>query len=165
MSPAEEIKAALVFLRRISHCAGFGIQSPTDYAFVREVIYERGRYSRYADLDAAFLGAGRMERKLARLLLRVSNHAQASDIAVQDGMPEILRCALRLGCGKSRLLRYRRDAGPAPLTVFHDIRKAGREEWEVMISQQHVVAYDLHYIGLAFYQEKRYSESYKINFY
>ena len=29
------------FLKRIRHCAGFGVQSPTDYAFVREVIYER----------------------------------------------------------------------------------------------------------------------------
>ena len=165
MPTAENIEAILTFLRRIRHCAGFGIQSPTDYAFVREVIYEREEYSRYADLDEAFPKVGRMERRLARLLLRVSNHVQASDIAVQEGMSEILRQALRLGCSKSRLSQYKSDAAPAPLTVFHDIRRAGREEWEKIILRPHVVAYDLHYIGLAFYLEKRYSESYIINFY
>ena len=165
MSPAEIIKAITVFLRRIRHCAGFGIQSPTDYAFVREVIYERGEYSLYSDLDMGFPQAGRMERKLAHLLLRVSNYAQGSDIAIQDDMPEILCHALRLGCRKSRLVSYKKGETPASLTVFHDIRGRGKAEWDELLLQPHVISYDLYYIGLVFRDEKRYTESYMINFY
>ena len=44
-----------VFLKRLRHCAGFGVQSPTDYAFVREVIYERWPYALYAELEANLL--------------------------------------------------------------------------------------------------------------
>ena len=165
MSIAEIIKAITVFLRRIRHCAGFGIQSPTDYAFVREVIYERGEYSLYSDLDRGFPQAGRMERRLAHLLLRISNYAQASDIAIQDNMPEIFCHALRLGSKKSKMSSYKKDAEPATLTVFHDIQKRGKAEWNELLLQPHIVAYDLYYIGLAFYDKKRYTESYIINFY
>ena len=36
----DAIALPVIFLSRIRHCAGYGVQSPTDYAFVREVIYE-----------------------------------------------------------------------------------------------------------------------------
>ena len=33
----DTIALPVIFLSRIRHCAGYGVQSPTDYAFVREV--------------------------------------------------------------------------------------------------------------------------------
>ena len=48
----DAIALPVIFLSRIRHCAGYGVQSPTDYAFVREVIYEHGDYSLYQELLA-----------------------------------------------------------------------------------------------------------------
>ena len=36
-------------MRRIGHCRGFGIQSPTDFMFVREVVNEHWPYYAYTE--------------------------------------------------------------------------------------------------------------------
>lgn len=40
-----------VYLSRLHRSLGFGIQSPTDYAFVRYVINEHWQYYAYQQLD------------------------------------------------------------------------------------------------------------------
>ena len=44
------LKAFIVWLGRIGHCRGFGIQSPADYWLVRYVINEHGPYYSYSKL-------------------------------------------------------------------------------------------------------------------
>ena len=39
------------------------------------------------------------------------------------------------------------------------------EDWQAYISQEHIISYDLYYLGIAFYDEKRYREEHVINFY
>ena len=53
----------LVWLSRIHHCRGFGIQSPTDYAFVRYVVNEHWPYYAYDQLTADSW----LNKKLGRL--------------------------------------------------------------------------------------------------
>ena len=86
-----------VFLKRIRHCAGFGVQSPTDYAFVREVIYERWPYALYAELEAKFHDTNWFLLKLSQLLLRVSNYAQASRIGIIGPLPPVMEAHLKAG--------------------------------------------------------------------
>ena len=45
-----QLKRYLVWLGRIHRCGGFGIQSPTDYSFVRYVINEHWPYYAYDSL-------------------------------------------------------------------------------------------------------------------
>ena len=96
-------KRLIIFLKRIRHCAGFGVQSPTDYAFVREVIYERWPYALYTELEARFRGTDRFLLKSSQLLLRVSNYAQASRIGVIGNLPPVMEAHLKAGCRKSEM--------------------------------------------------------------
>ena len=134
-----------VFLKRLRHCAGFGVQSPTDYTFVREVIYERWPYALYAELEAKFYGTNWFLLKLSQLLLRVSNYAQASRIGIIGPLPPVMEAHLKAGCRKSTI---------EPI-----------EQWHEYISQEHIISFDLYYLGIAFYDEKRYREEHVINFY
>ena len=46
-SAMNRARRILTWIRRIRHCRGFGIQSPTDYRFVRNVINENYPYHAY----------------------------------------------------------------------------------------------------------------------
>ena len=61
---------AYVWLRRISHCRGFGIQSPTDYRFVRYVVNEHWPYYAYESLGQ---NDDWLRRKLGLLYFRLAN--------------------------------------------------------------------------------------------
>ena len=39
------------------------------------------------------------------------------------------------------------------------------DDWKAYISQEHIISFDLYYLGIAFYDEKRYREEHVINFY
>ena len=167
------------FLKRIRHCAGFGVQSPTDYAFVREVIYERWPYALYAELEAHYGDTGSFLLKLSQLLLRVSNYAQASQIGVIGNLPPVMEAHLKAGCRKSEIMTVKgqksKDKGrgegtldfsPSSLDIFPLlIATELNEQWQAYISKEHIISYDLYYLGIAFYDEKRYSEGHVINFY
>ena len=168
-----------IFLKRIRHCAGFGVQSPTDYAFVREVIYERWPYALYAELEAKYYGTDSFLLKLSQLLLRVSNYAQASRIGVIGNLPPVMEAHLKAGCRKSEIVRPSKSpcVGGLPLPSGSPPMQGERgegllliatelnEQWHEYISQEHIISYDLYYLGIAFYDEKRYSEGHVINFY
>ena len=173
-----------VFLKRIRHCAGFGVQSPTDYTFVREVIYERWPYALYAELEAKFHDTNWFLLKLSQLLLRVSNYAQASRIGIIGNLPPVMEAHLKAGCWKSTIVQppsllprggeisdsiiVSKDSlpregwgGAPPLLIATELN----EDWQAYISQEHIISYDLYYLGIAFYDEKRYREEHVINFY
>ena len=63
------LQQVFVWLSRIHRCRGFGIQSPTDYAFVRYVVNEHWPYYAYDLLpNDAWL-----TRKLGKLYFRLAN--------------------------------------------------------------------------------------------
>ena len=152
-------KRLIIFLKRIRHCAGFGVQSPTDYAFVREVIYERWPYALYTELETRFRGTDRFLLKLSQLLLRVSNYAQASRIGIIGPLPPVMEAHLKAGCRKSTIEPIVNC--PYPLVIATELN----EQWHEYISQEHIISFDLYYLGIAFYDEKRYREEHVINFY
>ena len=169
----------LVFLKRLRHCAGFGIQSPTDYAFVREVIYERWPYALYDELEAKFYGTSSFMLKLSQLLLRVSNYAQASRIGIIGPLPPVMEAHLKAGCRKSEIVRPSKSpcVGGLPLPSGSPPMQGERgegllviatelnEQWQAYIRQEHIISFDLYYLGIAFYDEKRYREEHVVNFY
>ena len=95
-------KRAWVWLTRIGHCRGFGVQSPTDYRFVRGVINEHAPYYLYEDLARELPGLDSLKRKMCRLYFRLSNHCQAA--AYIDLLPEdASRRYVSAACGKTRV--------------------------------------------------------------
>lgn len=73
-----QLKHWLVWLSRIHHSWGFGIQSPTDYAFVRYVVNEHWPYYAYENL----LDDDWMQQKLGRLYFRLANWRQPNRMIV-----------------------------------------------------------------------------------
>jgi len=72
----QRVKRLSVWLRRVHHSRGFGVQSPSAYSFVRYVINEHYPYYSYDLLAAQFKDVDSLTLKKARLLFRVSNYAQ-----------------------------------------------------------------------------------------
>ena len=185
------ISNPFLFLRRIRHSAGFGIQSPSDYAFVREVIYEHWPYSAYADLEQKYPDVSPVERWKLQLLLRVANWAQTDHIFLFGSNPAMIDY-LHAGCSKSFVLpspqlpeemhavdamhqlgrRIREMHKPVPgtpywntepLIIVDDIQGAGKKTWEKVKTIHHVITFDLYYVGIAYHRLKRYSEHHVIN--
>ena len=91
-------RRAWVWLRRIGHCRGFGVQSPTDYRFVRGVINEHASYYLYDDLDRELPGLDSLTRKICQLYFRLSNYCQASvfiDLLPEDACRRYVSAACR----------------------------------------------------------------------
>ena len=169
------VKSFLVWLRRIGHCRGFGIQSPADYWFVRYVINEHWPYYHYAELgrDDDWLTS-----KLGRLYFRLANWRQPTTV-MSDGYQEYLKA----GCGKAE---FGRSTEMIHLTLDDDYRerlkticsKANEQTvliveglwkdqafWrEITSDEQTGVTFDLYYCGIVLFDKKRTKKNYIINF-
>ena len=87
-----------VWLSRVHHSLGFGIQSPTDYVFVREVVNEHAPYYAYQPLNKQ--SGDWLKRKLGRLYFRLVNWRQPTAM-LHDAYEPFWRA----GCQKCALLR------------------------------------------------------------
>lgn len=95
-------QAALIWLSRIAYCRGFGIQSPSAYAFVRYVINEHYPYYAYQELVTRFPKLDFRQRKLCRFLFRLANWLQPSLIIDAAGdMAPVRHAYLHAGCRKA----------------------------------------------------------------
>ena len=168
-----------VWLSRMHHSLGFGIQSPTDYVFVREVVNEHAPYYAYQQLNKQ--SGDWLKRKLGRLYLRLVNWRQPTAM-LRDAYEPFWRA----GCRKVRfaavldhyeLVRvdmsdqtedalahiYNKVDDRSVLIVenlsgnwdlWHRIEKDGRTG----------VTFDLYYCGIVFFDKKRHKMNYKVNF-
>ena len=95
------LKRAVVWLSRLRHCGGFGIQSPWAYQMARNVINEHWPYYAYDDLADAANGSDKDAIRLCRLYFRLANFLQPS--IVVDYRPESDDYAryMKRGCMKS----------------------------------------------------------------
>lgn len=72
-----KIKALVVWLQRMKHIQGFGIQSPSAFSFDRKVINDHTSYPIYAELKRLGNTLTAVGRKKARLLYRINRFAEA----------------------------------------------------------------------------------------
>ena len=95
------LKMAAVWLRRIAHCRGFGVQSPSAYAFIRYVVNEHYPYYAYDELHRRWPAVSGVRLKMCRLLLRLANYAQADRWAWCGAVPETEAEYIRNGCRRT----------------------------------------------------------------
>ena len=76
------------WLRRCGHSRGFGIQSPTAYQFVTDVLCQRLPYYAYDELSKQFPKLRGKELKFCRLLFRLANYQQAKQTFIASSFPE-----------------------------------------------------------------------------
>ena len=105
----QRLRRTLVWLSRIHHCRGFGIQSPTDYRFVRYVINEHWPYYRYADLAREVTGISGTQRKLCELCFRLANYCQADWFVDIYPATDAYATYVTAGCSKTNVCRVSQE--------------------------------------------------------
>ena len=172
---ANQLKAASVWLRRIGHCRGFGIQSPSDYWLVRSVINEHWPYYQY---EALGQDDDWLTRKLGRLCFRIANWRQPAVIessayreylqagcrkAVWGESSELMVLSLE-GDWRSRLSYIYNKVSADSVLVVTGLSKA-RDVWcEIVNDERAVLTFDLYYCGIVLFDKKRDKKNYIVNF-
>lgn len=90
------LKQWLVWIKRITHCRGFGIQNPDDYFFVRYVVNEHWPFHAYSQLARH---TDSLTAKLGKFYLRLANHLQPNDVIDLAGMGDYFKA----GCHKATI--------------------------------------------------------------
>lgn len=97
------LERIFVWIMRMHCCRGFGIQSPTDYSFVCNVVNEHYPYDSYSDLRKLFPDISWKVRKLCCLYFRISNFLQP-DIVAGIFADKVYNAYLYAGCNKAVIL-------------------------------------------------------------
>ena len=173
-----KIQQAFVWLRRIFHCRGFGIQSPTDYSFVRNVVNEHSPYYAYGEVGQ---GDAWLRRKKGRLLFRLANYVQPDTIVDYAGYADYLSAGCRHAVithdvvsvnGTSLIVVPAADTSaallaacqPGSMLVVEDIASHKRQ-WQTVVQQPRAtITFDLYYCGIVSFSPERSKQHYIINF-
>lgn len=175
ISTMNRLRQAFVWLRRIGHCRGFGIQSPTDYRFVRYVINEHWPYYAYEELgpDDRWL-----RRKLGLLYFRLVNELQPCTVIDKTGFHDYLQA----GCRKAQIVDnadavdmaivpvktdYRllfTKCSDKSVVVIQDIWRAPEYWHSIERDPRATVTFDLYYCGIVMFDPKRTKQNYIVNF-
>ena len=174
----------LVWLSRIHKCQGFGIQSPTDFDFVRTVINEYDAYYVYDEIKEE----NWLQRKLGELYFRVTNWRQPATILTDAYQPWF-----QAGCRSARIVSTLSPltSHPSPLPI--ELARIEIEQYTQLeqlyahCNQQSVIivegiwrnrqawhaiehhtrtgtTFDLYYCGIVLFDSQRYKHNYRINF-
>ena len=181
------IKRWMIWIYRWRHCRGFGVQSPSDYSFIRYVINEHYPYYAYDELYDQ-LNIGKFKKKKAELLFRIANWKQAK-YAILLFNDDVYRKYIHYGCRKtvissqyvcdnsflvisaldlddgsiSRILDNMRHDSLVVIDNLND--KQARKVWKNIIADDRVtISFDLYYIGIVMTIDKRYKHNYIVNF-
>ena len=157
----------LVWLGRMRHSRGFGVQSPWAYRMVRYVINEHYPYYAYESLALSYPGLGVVERKMRiESVSSALSPVRLSDMIGGCGGRFVARLVPCRGLS-DQLASICGVAGAGSAVVVHGIYSdaSASREWRRIVSDEPgVVTFDLYYCGLVFFDEKRYKQNYIINF-
>ena len=117
------------WLRRCGCSRGFGVQSPSAYAFIRHVINEHYPYYAYRELLVRLAHLDKREHKTGRLLLRLANFWQPEySIVNEHRFDEYLHA----GCWKMKRIeignQLMKDARGKKRMMVIDLAKMGMKE-------------------------------------
>lgn len=169
------LTSLLVWIRRISYCRGFGIQSPNDYWFVRYVINEHWPYYQYEELGK---GDDWLTQKLGRLYFRLANWRQPQVITANgyqqyfqagchkasfgEGI-ELVHMAME-GDWHERLSNIYNKVNARSVLIVEGIWR-NMDGWHSIVADERTgVTFDLYYCGIVLFDKKRIKKNYIINF-
>ena len=171
------MRAFFVWLTRIGHCQGFGIQSPADYAFVRYVINEHYPYYKYKEIG---LRDDWLTRKVGRLVFRLTNWCQPDRICCYAYHEYVRAGSQRAQIVTTEELCHSRlvivPASVSNLSELPSILADGSvllvdsiwrfpKQWKELVAQElSILSFDLYYCGIVIFDRKRAKQHYIVNF-
>lgn len=188
-----KLKRYIVWLRRMSHSRGFGVQSPSAYRFIRYVLCEHYPYYAYAELRLQYPSLPWLVRKRMELYFRIANYRQASRFFTNSGDMHLLSAYVERGCHSTHVVNdWQNEAGRVEIArvcpvegceayldrllqhtdnqtmiVIEDIadNAIARRMWQRLLHSKKVsVSYDLYWAGVAFFDTDRFKTNYIVNF-
>ncbi len=186
-----KLKRLIVWMRRMRHSRGFGVQSPYDYGFIRYVVNEHWPYYAYEELQRTVTDIDKRTRKLCRLYFRMANWRQPQVIVDYQPETEAYRLYMQAGCRKAEfedtgvrsaveLCRmslkgdYRtfyeevlKRVDDRSVLIVEGIKrdKNTKAFWEQVTQDKRTgVTFDLYYCGIVFFNKKRFKQNYIVNF-
>lgn len=104
-----------IWLTRFHRCRGFGVQSPSDYSFIRYVINEHYPYYAYTDLRRAMPDADPLAHRLGSLYFRIANHLQPTLIADIYPTTDAYAAYMHAGCRRAVITHDTADISRADM--------------------------------------------------
>lgn len=166
-----------IWLRRIGHCRGFGIQSPNDYWFVRYVVNEHWPYYQY---DSIGVDDDWLTRKTGRLCFRVANWRQPAHVVCSRELSPYVQAgcqhaSIQADGDKADLMvlsanedtRIRESMGSMDergILIVKDLWRSHQYWQQIIDHNRSQVMFDLYYCGIVFFDTKREKRNYIINF-
>lgn len=184
-------KRYVVWLSRMSHSRGFGVQSPSAYRFIRYVLCEHYPYYAYGELRRTHHSLPWLTRKRMELYFRLANFRQADTWIDNGDDSTLLNEYVARGCSKTRvangfanstvqiarvcmvdgceeyLEKLLANTDQDSIIAIEDIASnpVARRMWQQLVSNKAVsVSYDLYYLGVAFFDTERFKTNYIVNF-
>ena len=134
------------WLRRCGCSRGFGVQSPSAYAFIRYVINEHYPYYAYQELQERLTWFDKREHQTGRLLLRLANFWQPEICIVNEHRFDEY---LYAGCRKAKRVemeqpilkddqllndnQFQKETRGMKMMVVIDLEKMGMEEVRTLV--------------------------------
>ena len=187
------LKRYIVWLRRMSHSRGFGVQSPSAYRFIRYVLCEHYPYYGYDELRHKHPSLPWLVRKRMELYFRIANYRQASCMLSNGTDTPLLASYVGRACQRTRV-DDRQDADidtveiarvcavdgceayvehllshtdSHTILIVEDIAQnpMAQRIWQGLLHNPKVsVCYDLYWAGVAFFDTDRFKTCYIVNF-
>lgn len=166
---------------------GFGIQSPSAYHFVRDVITEHAPCIAYDFLQSGHFTVEVERLKLLKLYLRIAKFTQAESWFVsQPLLTQSLQDYVHAGCSQAqfslisgacdvflvsimdtRLIQNVLDLiSPSSLLIVEGIHRSSKalREWNRLIADKRTgVSFDVYSAGIVFFDLGKYKMNYKVN--
>lgn len=169
------IKRWIVWLSRLHRCRGFGVQSPTDYSFVRYVVNEHWPYYAYSKMPKSDW----LTNKLGRLYFRLANWRQPRYMLM-----DCYHDYWQAGCHSLHFVQQLQKVELArvdiddiidfehllahcdadSVLVVENIFRNWSRWHSIQLNQQTGVTFDLYFCGIVFFDKQRYKQHYTINF-
>ena len=90
------------WINRLRHNRGFGVQSPSAFFFVTQVLKERLPYYAYEQIDSIAQKSGTHSKKMCRRLFRIANYLHPKSIIAIGATAETPLCALTAAASTAR---------------------------------------------------------------
>ena len=164
----DRVKRLCVWLMRIGYCRGFGIQSPSAYAFVRYVINEHYPYYAYSWISFhpttnayeqyIVRGCNKTRVQLLQTTETFSTESISDTTVVHLSLTDNYSAFYQQIIGR---------LGERNMLIIEGIKRnaATRRFWkQVMENERTGVCFDLYYCGIVFFDRARHKQNYIINF-
>lgn len=166
-------------ITRLRHTKGYGVQSPTDYHFIKDIINQKLPYYQYKQLKTT----NRKKRKINQLLLRLANFCQPENILNQTD-DTLATKYMEAGCKKAKTTKQNENKktiilttiklinhntiytiAPQSIIIVEDINKnkQTKQHWNNITTNNNITTtYDTPQIGIIITGKRQYPKHYKI---